>query len=353
MDAAPSPRRPASLAETAPLVSPPTHVDELYAAFVDTLPEGLRDVARAFPVILGLAPTPDVPWSEVFSNEITLAAPTLVAAAMPTISAEVTRQAGLAHLLAIIDAFGTDRLLDGQIDPAPEIDAVLTLVRRARDAALAGVLALAPEGGRDGEHDGEDDELSYARAEAETAAAIRAEHAILRSGEAVTWSRYLSLAHAKQRLGLPASLALARVAGWDARRRRALARLLDAVCVGLQLHDDVVDWEDDLSRGGAWAASLAAQASLHVDAHDRRTIPVSARRLVQASGALLRMLEQATRSFRAARRRAGVLGMERVAAWARERELTVGELARQEAVSPGHTNRARALSIWAKTVLSE
>ena len=331
-------------------MSAPTYVDELYAAFVDTLPDEVRDVARALPVILGLAPTPDVPWSEVFSNEITLGAPALVAEAMPGIEADVIRQAGIAHLLAIVEAFGTDRILDGQIDPAPEIDAVLEQARRARDAALADVLRdvrdvhLSPDA---------EPELSYLQAEAETTAAIRAEHAVLRSGEAVTWSRYVSIAYAKQRLGLPAALALARVAGWDAPRRRSLGRLLDAVWVGLQLHDDVIDWEDDLSRGGAWASSLASQIPLRVDARDRKTIPVSARRLVQESGALRRMLAHSARSFRAARRRAVALGLGRLAAWALERELHVGELALREASSPGHTNRAHALSIWAKTVLPE
>jgi len=319
-------------------------LDALYAAFVATLPEALRDVGRSLPVILRLAPTVDVPWSQVFSNEITLGAPALVAEGMPGLAPEVTRQAGLAHLLAIIEAFGTDRLLDGQIAAAPELDAVLGHARRARDVALADVVRLVTDPGP---------ELSYARAEDETATAIRAEHALFRSGEAVGWSRYLSVSHAKQRLGLPASLALARAAGWDARRCRALGRMLDAVWIGLQLHDDVVDWEDDLSRGGAWAASLAAQVPLRVDPRDRKTIPVSARRLVHESGALRRMLEQSARSFRAARRRAAALGLGRLSAWAREREIQVGELARREIASPGHTNRAHALSAWARTVLPE
>jgi hypothetical protein len=323
-------------------VSAPVPLDALYAAFVATLPEALRDVGRSLAAILRLAPTSEVPWSEVFSNEITLGAPALVADGMPGLDADVIEHARLAHLLAIIEAFGTDRLLDGQIDAAPEIDAVLEHARRARDAALAEVVRLVADPGP---------ELSYAGAEAETAAAIRAEHVVLRSGEAVGWTRYLSVSSGKQRLGLPASLALARVAGWDARRCRVLGRLLDAVWIGLQLHDDVVDWEDDLSRGGAWAASLAAQVPLRVDPRDRKTIPVSARRLVHESGALRRMLEQSTRSFRAARRRADALGLSRLAAWARERELHVGELARREVASPGHTNRAQALSIWAKTVL--
>ena len=301
-------------------------VDDLYAVFVATLPADLVDAASALPVMLRLAPSRDVPWSEVFGHDVTLGAPALVAEAMPGVAPDVVRDASLAHLLAIIEAFGADRVLDGQVDPTPELDRVLSHARAARDEALARVPAGA----------------GYAPADAETAAAIRAEHEILRGGEPVSWSRYLAITHAKQRLGLPASLALARAAGWDARRVRTLGRLLDAICVGLQLHDDVIDWETDLVRGGAWAALLSARAG---------TAPASARRAVFESGALHHMLQHAARSFRAARRRAEVLHLGQLAAWARGRELDVVELARREAESPGQTNRAHALSQWAKAVL--
>jgi hypothetical protein len=322
-----------------------TGIDELYASFVSTLPAELQPAARALPSLLHLAPSPDIPWSEVFSHEVTLGAPRLVAEGMAGLPEEAIRDAQLAHLLAIIEAFGTDRLLDGQVDPSRELDGILDRARIARDAALARVLALAPPS------EAGDADLTYQRADEETVAAIRAEHDVLRSGEAVPWSRYLSVAHGKQRLGLPASLALARLAGWDARRRRTLALLLDAVWVGLQLHDDVIDWEGDLARGGAWAASLAAHAPFRSDPRDRKTVPVSARRLVFESGALLRMLRHSARCFRAARRRAAALGLERFGAWARDRERTLDDLARKEAASPGQTNRAHALSSWAKTVL--
>ncbi|MFT3769838.1 MAG: hypothetical protein QM820_30765 [Minicystis sp.] len=317
-------------------------IDELYAEFVKTLPEALRNTAEALPFVLQLAPSRDIPWSEVFSHEVTLGAPRFVAEGTPGLPEDAVRAASLAHLLAIIEAFGTDRLLDGQIDPSPELDGVLSHARTARDEALARVLALAGNA---------DEDEVYTRADADTADAIRTEHAILRSGEAVPWARYLAVAHGKQRLGLPASLALARAAGWDARRRASLAKLLDAVWVGLQLHDDVIDWESDLSRGGAWAASLAAHVPLRADPRDRKTVPVSARRLVFESGALTRMLRQSARYFRAARRRAEALGLHGLAGWARGRELNLDELARREAENPGQTNRAHALSHWAKTVL--
>lgn len=330
-------------------MSGPRSVDDLYETFARALPHGLTVAARALPFMLRLAPVVGVSWGEVFTHEPTLSAPRLVVEAMPGLPDTVVEDAALAHLLAVVGAFGADRILDGQVERAPELDAILMHARCARDEALARVVDFAH---RDVEVPVElDPALSYARADDRTMAAIRAEHAILGHGETVSWSRYLAISYAKQRIGLPASLALAYAAGWDARRRRALARLLDTTCVGLQIHDDVVDWEDDLAHGGAWAASLAAYAPRAIAVRDRKTIPVSTRRLVFESKVLPRMLRHSARCFRAARRRAQVLGAARFAAWAFAREAQLGELWREEAAAPGRTNRARALSAWVNTVL--
>jgi hypothetical protein len=118
-----------------------------------------------------------------------------------------------------------------------------------------------------------------------------------------------------------------------------LAGVLDGVTLGLQLHDDVIDWEDDLARGGAWAARLAGASIDDV------------RVTVHRSGMLARMLAASARHFRAARRRASLLGARRLGQWAGAREAIVAELARREAASPGFTNRAHALSAWSNTVL--
>lgn len=320
-------------------MSAPPSIDDLWAAFVAALPEAQGATASGLAVTLGLAPTPAVPWSEVFSNEITLGAPGLVAEAMPALPDPIVKDAAFAHLCAIVEAFATDRLEDGQAQPSEALSTLLAQVRRARDEALARVAPAAAD-------------LSYAGAEHETMAAIHAEQAVLRGGEPVPWARYLMISYGKQRVGLPASLALARAAGWDARRTRGLGRMLDAVWVGLQLHDDVLDWQDDFARGGAWAVSMAAACPPIVASSDRETVPVSMPRLVFQSAVLARMLRASARCFRAARRRAELLGAVRLARWARDREATVGELAAREAESPGFTNRAHALSTWAKTVLA-
>ena len=65
-------------------------VDDLYEAFADRIGEPLSDSARDLPRALRLAPQP-VPWSRVFSHEVTLGAPALFAEAMA-----MSKLAGLA-----------------------------------------------------------------------------------------------------------------------------------------------------------------------------------------------------------------------------------------------------------------
>lgn len=372
-------------------------VDELYKAFWRTLPGMLHAEAQGLAHTLGLAPSRDVPWSAVFSNEITLAAPALLAEAMPGVRGATVQDALLAHLLAVIEAFGTDRIKDGQVRPTWQLEAILAHARRARDVALGRV---AP---------GVDDPaIDFARADDASLLAIEAERALLASGGPAGFSRYYALSLAKQSVGFPASIALAHAAGWTAAQREVLSRMLSSVWLGLQLHDDVMDWQDDYQRGGAWAVVLAselrsrAQGEPHQDdqdddggggaarAEDRGAggalhrgavaygplgtppwgiaatpkaqseppasvapsslIPV--RRMVLDSGVLAAMLDGERRCFRAARRRAAVLGARRVASWAEGREAQARELARCEAESPGFANRAHALNAWARAVLA-
>ena len=56
-------------------------VDELYEAFADRIGQPLSESARSLPRALRLAPDA-VPWSRVFSHEVTLGAPALLAEGM-------------------------------------------------------------------------------------------------------------------------------------------------------------------------------------------------------------------------------------------------------------------------------
>lgn len=338
-------------------------VDELYLAFCQTLPGMLHAEAQGLAHTLGLTPSRGIPWSRVFSHEITLAAPSLVAEAMPELRGSTVQDALLAHMLAVIAAFGTDRAQDGQVRLTWQLETLLVHARRARDLAIARVASV-----------------DFDRADEETFAAIATERALLAAGEPVSLARYKAVSLAKQRVGLPASIALARAAGWPPRRIAGLSRMLDAVCLGLQIHDDVVDWEDDHGRGGAWAMALARALSpatalpaggdrsadppehtglpaggAHAavpSSRSRSAVPAHVRRFVLESGALAAMLGAARRCFREARLRAAALGARRIATWAESREAHIAELARCEAESPGYTNRARALSAWAREVLT-
>jgi hypothetical protein len=302
------------------------------------LPPHLADAAAALAVTLGLTPSRDIPWSEVFAHDVTLVGPALLAEAMPEVGWERIRDATLAHALAVLDAFACDRIEDRQVEPSAPLAEVLARARQVRDAALARVLDGASKGF---EGPMPPIENGYADAALETLEATRAEHAALREAW-VPFDRYLAIARGKQRLGFPASLALARAAGWSTRRVACVAGVLDGVTLGLQLHDDVIDWEDDLARGGAWAACLAGAGG-----RDKASVRAS----VHRSGVLAHMLAASARRFRAARRRASLLGARRLAAWASAREMAIAELAKGERRSPGFANRAQALSVWSKTVL--
>ena len=59
-------------------------VDDLYEVFADRIGEPLASSARDLPRALALAPV-SVPWSRVFSHEVTLGAPALFAEAMPEV----------------------------------------------------------------------------------------------------------------------------------------------------------------------------------------------------------------------------------------------------------------------------
>ena len=315
-------------------------LDDLFAAFASSLPEHLAGAAAALPRPLGLAPAPGVRWSEVFGHEVTLAAPALFADAMTQVPAPCVMDAVLAHMLAVIEAFGTDRVQDGQVQATPELEELLAHLRIARDQALARIAPDTSDGAIDGR-----------RADAETLGAIAEEREALLSGEALSMTEYERISLGKQAVGFPATLALAHAAGWDVRRRRAAERTLAAVWIGLQIHDDVVDWEDDLARGGAWAVALARGARQNSPPSERKTAPPLTRRWVHSSGVLAEMLERSRRSFRAARRRARVLGAHRLAAWAGEREAYLAELTQNEKKSAGFANRAHALAAWAREVL--
>ncbi|MEP7125580.1 MAG: hypothetical protein ABJE95_31905 [Byssovorax sp.] len=306
-------------------------VDAMYEAFAGSLPNDLRDEARGLSVTLGLAPNRDVLWSAVFRHAVTLGAPLLVADATPQLGGAVVHDAVSAHLLAMIGAVADDRILAGVLAPSRSLEAVLDHVRGARNDAIARV--AAPEA------------RAYDDADQEAREAVVEERRILLSGCAIDRQRYLAVALAKQRRGVPASMALARAAGWEPRRRQALGELLDGVWMGQQLHDDVVDWEPGAARGGSWVVALAGgSANLPRDPDG-----VSMRGAVHASGVLGRLLQAAARRYAGARRRARALGARRLEVWAREREATLRELSRREAESPGFAGRSRALSAWARS----
>lgn len=309
-------------------------VDALFDTFLASLEDEARPAARALAHRLGLAPHPAVPWSEVFAHEVTLGAPSLVAEAFPRAEPARVRQACLAHMLAVIEAFGTDRMIDGQVAADEALLGVLRAARGARDQALA---ALGAGG-------------DYGAADRRSWQAMATERGWLATRSAVDQRAYAEVSLGKQAVGFEASLALARSAGARPRELATLERLLGDVWLGLQHHDDVVDWEDDWANGGAWAVCLALAHTAH-DSPPPSDLP-GVRSLVLRSGVLLRLLTLARRRFGAAARRARALGARRLARWAAEREGRLSTLCRAEARSAGFAVRQRRLLPFAAAVLS-
>ncbi len=312
-------------------------LDDLYGRFCEHLPSELRACARDLPYRLRMTPVPGTPWSEVFGHEVTFAAPALFAEAMPHVSSECVRDAVLAHALAVIDGFGTDRMEDSQVPRSLELAELIVHLRAARDRALRRV---APE---------RSEATSFAVSHARMIAAVRAEGRVFAGCEPADFTRYDRIARGKTSIGLPASIALAEAAGFSDSERRAVAMALQSIWLGMQYHDDVVDWEDDYRRGTAWAILLAdALVSGSVrPAHGRTT-----RDRVLASGVLGTMLGRSFRHFRAARKRCEALGLQGLSAWAKSKEEHAHMLACGERDNPGYAEREQSLSGWAASVLS-
>ncbi len=241
----------------------------------------------------------------------------------------------------MVDAFGRDRIEDEQIDATPSVFAVLGQARRERDRAIGRLLgpALARHHG-------------FELVDARSIQAIRQERVILRAARAVDFAEYERASLEKQNVGIVASMALARAAGWDDRRCHAVRTTLEAIWLGLQMPDDVVDWEDDMRHGGAWAVCLMEGCRTPPPSGSRLKAPPSVRQRVLESGVLEQMLTRALRHMRAARRLAETLQARRLATWAHAQERKYETLVTAEAKSPGYAVRAHALAAWAGEVLA-
>jgi hypothetical protein len=314
-------------------------VDEIYAAFAASLPRALVEEARNLSSTLGLAPARGVPWSRVFGHEVTLAAPALVAEAMPYVAPEIVRDAIMAQTFAVIEAFGTDRIEDRQIESSEALVDVLKRMRSARDQAAARVRGHLRDASAD-----------FEAAHQRTLGAIRLERRLLVEGRAVPFTVYEDVSLGKQSVGFPPSMALALAAGWTEGQRLALRDVLESVWLGLQMPDDAVDWEDDQARGGSWAVAVAR--SSETSPGERTTDKGKLRRLVWSSGVLANMLDRAATHFRRVERIASSLGAGRLASWGRQRAVETEDLAKAESNHAGYAARAHALIAWRREVLA-
>lgn len=308
-------------------------VDSLYEAFCGGLAPGERLAARSLAQALGLSPVV-VPWSAIFKHPVTLSAPALIAEGMTCISSKHVEHAVLAHLLSVIEAFGNDRIADGQVTATSSLRRLLQCLREGRDAALEHVGGPAFNG-------------VAADADRLTRDSITRERDILSRAERVSWDCYAQVSRGKQAVGLVASAALAACAGWDESRLDAVRSTLLGVAMGLQYHDDVADWEDDFGHGGAWAVALCDAPTRDVLVDD----PTALRRCVHESGVLSGMLDLARSEYERAATEARALDAHALSRWARGQAAAVAEQAEGERRGPGYVSRERRLRAWKLEVL--
>jgi hypothetical protein len=325
-----------------PFVFMNRHIDALYGGFVTSLPAVLRPLASELPYTLGLAPAPGVSWSQVFSHEVTLEAPALIAEAFPKASGELVRRAILGHALSVIEAFTTDRLKDSQVRSTPELLELLEHIRSARDSVIEQVL---PGSAR-----------VIRAADRQTQQAIGEERELLSSLGAASFDDYKRISSAKQAVGLPASVAFARAVGATESQVEEVRRALSGIWLGLQFEDDAVDWEDDWRRGhGAWAVSLARrrlEAVKEQRSEERPTEPDLIRRRVFNMRVLYLMLRSARHQYRSAWRYARAGRLQRLGEWCEQRIVRLDKLLPLEERHAGYVVRARKLAPWAAEVLS-
>lgn len=309
-------------------------LDELYHRCVKQLPPDLAGPALRLPELLELAPA-GVSWGDTFKHDITLAAPSYFEepAAIPQEQLEL---AITAHMLAVIEAFGYDRIADGQVETSQTLERILTELRVLRDDVAYHVDRDAPS--------------AFRAADRQSREAIMAEHDTLISATPVDVEAYLHCSLGKQAVGFPATLMLFGSRGMDDPRRALVEQALRGVWLGLQFRDDVLDWEEDWERGGAWAVCLARK--LELPSRIEAGCPAAdVRALVLDSGAMQIMLELSRIHFAKTLAAAEKLRAFRLADWARGQALELEELVHAERQHPGYAVRAHRLR-FAMEILS-
>ena len=318
-------------------------VDELYEAFAERSGRAARRARARFAARAAAGSRAALPWSRVFLHEVTLGAPALFAEAMPGVPSSMVRDAVLAHLLAVIDAFGIDRIEDEQsarLAGAPRRPRMrATRPRPRHEPPLRWTRALP--------------RCDFASSDVAAAKAIRRERMLIRSARPVDLETYERESLESNAPGLPASLAAAHVAGWDERRCGVVRTTLESVWLGLQIYDDVVDWEDDIQRGGSWVVCLMKGEHARQPLSDRPTERPYSRAQVLQSGVLSRHARAGrARTWGSRSVRPSRIGAAQLASWAGARARGLETLCAAETGSAGYAVRAHALAAWAGEVLA-
>jgi hypothetical protein len=306
-------------------------IDYVFRSFVEGLPISLQPGAVALAFSLGLTATPDVPWSQVFPQEVTLGLPLLLTEGMPRAEPAMVHHATMAHGLAVIGAFCEARIKDMPEAPSRELRAVLDAIFLERDRSMA-KLGRAPEL----------PEYVFSQAAQTAASALTMERVILVQSQPCDFAAYDHVTMEKHYRALPAGMMLGRAAGLSGERQSLVLEVLMGIALGLQIRADVQRWEDDYAEGGSWVICLAKDLDGQGD--DEPSSLEDARRRVNASDVLVQFLDRSQVYLRIAKSAAQALGMHVLAGWAEREELASARLAEHEARVPGYV-------VWRERIL--
>ncbi len=298
-------------------------IDRIYGRFVAALPGALQEVAVRLPERLGLTSNDELPWSEAFDHPELLRLPELLAASPRlALSRELCEAAVAAHLFGMIGALGVDAITSHRVDEDAEVVAVIYELHRARDRAYAR-LSGGPEAAVD-----------FGMAEALSREALREEASVFAGVQEASPERIRMFLLKRHACVFPASLAAAHAGGWSAADTSRLELVIGGVLLGLKLREKVGRWMEEHRQGRSWAVAILAYG--HGAALARSSLSELAGHL-EVAGVLTELLQMSSRAFANAAHSARELGLESLAAWAREQSRRTSGLALFESVEPGYT----------------
>ncbi len=291
------------------------NIDNIYASFVQGLPQQIQAIADDLPFLLGLTTHHQVPWSAIFYHPAVLAFPMFLFEDN-SFPQEMVKEASKAYFFSIIGTFATDQ----EVILPEEAKAVVQYVLKTRDDALA---EITPQSGFC---------HNYLWATQEALVAQMETNRFFHLGSCRLES-YQIISRQKQAFAFSACLSvIAKLKD----KKDVFQCVEDAVAgaaLGLQYRSDVVDWVDDLKRNKAWPVVIHQKITgTSLKNKSKKQIVDELHR----SKILIHLLNLSAASFWQCAIAAHQLKAKELAVWADRQAEVSSRLAKWEAMKPGY-----------------